>query len=314
MHVSQFKGTVQLLKDTFRAWSASKTPRLGASLAYYTIFAVAPLLLIALTIAGLCFGPAAARRELFGQVNGLVGHDGGEAIQALVAAANRPKAGLWATVGALATFGAGVTAVFVELQDALNTIWGVERKRGGGVRTFIKDRLLSFAVVLGIGFLLLVSLVLNAGLAALGTFASGLLPEQQVLLEVLNFVFSLGVITLLFAMILKLLPDVKIAWGDVWVGAFVTALLFNLGKFLIGYYLGRSTMLSIYGAAGSIVVVLVWVYYSAQIVFFGAVFTRIHAESRGKSPNLLRTAKSRPVTQVPTSGFAPHGPVPSAGK
>jgi membrane protein len=282
MHLREIKGHAQLFKDALRAWFNSKSPRMGAALAYYTIFAVAPLFLIALAIAGFCFGEEAARRELFGQVYGLVGRNGGEAIQTLVAAANQPRASLWATLGALVTLGIGATAVFVELKDALNTIWGVQSKPGGGPRNFIKDRLLSFAMVLGVGFLLLVSLVLNAALAALGTFTNGLLPEQRLLLGCLNFLMSLGVITVLFAMIYKLLPDVKIDWGDVWVGAFVTALLFNLGKFLIGYYLGRGSMVSIYGAAGSFIILLLWVYYSAQILFFGAEFTRLHARKRSK--------------------------------
>ena len=211
----------------------SKASRLGASLAYYTIFAIAPLFLIAISMAAFFFGQAAATRDLYHQINSLVGHDGGDVIQSLVAAAaHRPRAGLWATFGALITLGTGATAVFVELQDALNTIWCVESKGGGGVWCFIKNRLLSFAMVLGIGFLLLVSLLLNAALTALGSFASGILPEKRLVLDALNFVLSLGVITLLFALIYKLLPDVNIAWGDVWVGAFVTALLFNLGKFL----------------------------------------------------------------------------------
>jgi membrane protein len=289
MRFSEWKNGARLFKEAFLAWMNSKAPRMGAALAYYTIFAVAPLFLMALSMAGFFFGKEAARRELFGQVYGLVGHDGGEAIQTLVAAANRPRAGLWATVGALVTLGIGATAVFVELKDALNTIWGVQPKPGSGARNFVKDRLLSFAMVLGIGFLLLVSLVLNAALAGLGTFASGLLPEQKLLWGAVNFLVSLGVITLLFAMILKLLPDVQIAWRDVWVGAFVTALLFNLGKFLIGYYLGRSSTVSIYGAAGSFIILLLWVYYSAQILFFGAQFTRLnaarHAESRLPRPH-----------------------------
>jgi membrane protein len=280
--LDSLKVGADLFKRAFLAWLNSKAPRLGAALAYYTIFAVAPLFLIALSIAGFGFGKESARRELFGQVYSLVGRNGGEAIQALVAAANRPQAGLWATLAGLVTLGIGATAVFVELKNALNTIWGVAPKPSRGVRNFLKDRLLSIAMVLGVGFLLLVSLVLNAALAALGTFTSGLLPEQRLLLGILNFLISLSVITLLFAMIFKLLPDVKISWGDVWVGAFVTALLFNLGKFLIGYYLGRSSMVSIYGAAGSFIILLLWVYYSAQILFFGAEFTRLHARRRSK--------------------------------
>jgi membrane protein len=295
MQLREIKGIAHLFKETFRAWSAGKTPRLGASLAYYTIFAIAPLLLLAMSIAGFCFGTARAQRELFEQIYSLVGREGGQAIQSMVvAAANRPQAGLWASIGALVTFGAGATAVFVELQDALNTIWGVTREPGHGARYFIKDRLLSFAMVLGIGFLLLVSLLLNAALAAVGKFATGLLPEEQALLQVLEFLVSLGVISLLFAMIFKFLPDVKIGWGDVWIGAIVTALLFNLGKFLIGYYLGRSTMASIYGAAGSVIILLMWVYYSAQIVFFGAQFTRVHASRRSnaRTPRTTSTVSS----------------------
>jgi len=283
MHVRNLKDAAQLLQATAVAWVNNKTPRLGAALAYYTIFAIAPLFIIALSVAGFCFGQEAARRELFGQVNGLVGRDGGEAIQSLVAAANRPQAGKWATAAAIATLLAGATAVFVELQDALNTIWGVERKPGRGMRYFLKDRLLSFAMILGVGFLLLVSLVLNAVLAAFGKFASGLLPGQHFFWIAVNFVVSLGVITLLFAMILKMLPDVQLAWSDVWAGAFVTAVLFNLGKSLLGIYLGRSSMVSAYGAAGSFIVLLVWVYYSAQILYFGGQFNRLYSEKFAKS-------------------------------
>jgi membrane protein len=295
MYIPKLKDTVQIFKEAGLAWADSKTPRLGASLAYYTIFAVAPLFLIAISVAGYFFGKETARQELFGQIYGLVGRNGGQAIQAMMASADKPKAGLWATIGAVTTLLAGATAVFVELQDALNTIWHVERKPGRGVRNFIKDRLLSFAMVLGIGFLLLVSLALNAALSGFGKFASGFLPEQRILWGLFNFVVSLGVITLLFAMILKVLPDVKIAWEDVWVGAFVTALLFNLGKFLIGFYLGRSTLVSIYGAAGSFIVLLLWVYYSAQIVFFGAEFSCIYARKRAHiSDHATTPAKAQP--------------------
>jgi membrane protein len=252
-------------------------------------------LIIAMSVAGFLFGKEAARRELFDQIYGLVGREGGQAIQSLVIAANRPTAGLWATVAAVITLGAGATAVFVELQDALNTIWQVERKPGRGVRHFIRDRLLSFAMVLGIGFLLLVSLALNAVLSALGRYASGFLPEQRLLWATVNFVVSLGIITLLFAMILKVLPDVKIAWRNVWAGAFVTALLFNLGKFLIGYYLGRSSLVSVYGAAGSFIVLLLWVYYSAQILFFGAELTRIYSEKNRENLRSLTRQKADSV-------------------
>jgi membrane protein len=281
MKVLNAKTALQLFRATVAAWVEGKASRLGAALAFYTMFAIAPMFVIALAMAGFWFGEEAARRELFGQISALVGKEGGDAIQAVVAAAHQPKAGAWATAVALVTMFLGATGVFVELQDALNSIWGVRRKPGRGLRHLIKDRILSFAMVSGIGFLLLVSLVLSAGLSALGGALSRMLPAQEAIWAGVNFAISLGVITLLFAMIFKVLPDVKIAWHDVWVGAFMTALLFNLGKFLLGLYLGRSSMASAYGAAGSLVIVLLWVYYSAQILFFGAQFTRMYADRCG---------------------------------
>ena len=288
MHLRQIKEIAGMFKEAFSAWTSHKTPRFGAALAYYTVFAIAPLFLIALSVAGFFFGKEAASQELFNQVSGLVGHNGGQAIQSLVAAADKPRASAWATAAAITTLLLGATAVFVELQDDLNTIWNVEPKPGRGLREFIRHRLLSFAMVLGVGFLLLVSLSLNAALAAVGKFASGFLPEERILWAVVNFLVSLGVITMLFAMIFKLLPEVKISWRNVWVGAFVTALLFNLGKTLIGIYLGRSSVVSAYGAAGSFIILLLWVYYSAQIVFFGAEFTRVHAGRQSKESTPIR--------------------------
>jgi membrane protein len=271
----------ELVKETASEWVDQDMSRLGAALSFYTIFAIAPLFVIVLGIAGLCFGEEAARRELFSQVSGLVGSEGGEAIQALVSAANQPKTGGWATVIAVATLFVGATRVFVELQDALNSVWCVRRVSGRGLRNFIKDRLLSFALIVGIGFLLLVSLILSAGLSALGKFMVGLLPAQETIWQGINFLVSFGVITVLFAMIFKVLPDVRITWQDVWIGAIITAFLFNLGKLLVGLYLGRSGVTSAYGAAGSLVIVLLWVYYSAQILFFGAKFTQIYSNRYG---------------------------------
>jgi membrane protein len=272
----EFKAIYELLRDTAIACSKADLISQGAALSYYTFFAIAPLFVIVLAIAGLWFGEEAARKELFGQLNQLVGKDGGDAIQALVAAANKPKAGLWAGAlagGALAVAAAGV---FVQLQDSLNRVWNVRPKPGHGFRNFIRRRLLSFAMILAVGFLLLVSLVFSAGLAALGNFLGDFVTGKEVLLKALNFAISLGIITALFAMIFKWLPDVKIAWGAVWRGGFITALLFNIGKFLFGVYIGRSSVASAYGAVGSLVIVLLWVYYSAQILFFGAQFTRVY--------------------------------------
>jgi membrane protein len=271
-----------LVKQAASEWVGQGVSRLGAALAFYTLFAIAPLLVIVLGIAGLWFGEEAARRELFSQVSGLVGSEGGEAIQALVSAANKPKTGTWATVIAVVTVLVGATGVFVELQDALNFVWGVRRTPGRGLRNFIKDRLLSFALVVGIGFLLLVSLVLSAGFAALDKFMVGLMPAQAMIWQVVNFVVSFGVITLLFAMI----------------GAIITALLFNLGKLLVGLYLGRSGVTSAYGAAGSLVVVLLWVYYSAQILFFGAKFTEVYANRYGSHLEPLPGAEAVTLKEV----------------
>jgi len=268
---------------------------MGAALAFYTIFAIAPLFVIVLWIAGFWFGAEAARRELFSQVSGLVGSGGGDAIQALISAAHKPKTGAWATGIAAVTFFAGATGVFVELQDDLNSLWGVRPVMGRGVRNFFKNRLLSFGLIAGIGFLLLVSLILSAGLSGLGKFIFGSPPAQETVWQSINFVVSFGVIMLLFAMIFKVLPDAKIAWRDVWMGAIISALLFNLGKLLFGLYLGRSSVTSAYGAAGSLVVVLLWVYYSAQMLLFGAKFTQVYSNRYGSHLELA------PGTETVTS-------------
>jgi membrane protein len=300
---TRIKSILPLLKQTASEWVQQNIPRLGAALAFYTLFALAPLVVIVLAIAGLWFGEEAARRELFAQLSGLVGSEGGEAIQAMVSAANKPKTGAWATALAIATLFVGATGVFVHLQDALNTIWGVQRLPGHGLRNFIKTRLLSFSIIVGMGFLLLVSLVINAALAALGKFMSGMLPAQESIWQGINFVISLGVLTVMFAMIFKVLPDVKIRWRDVWIGAVLTALLFNLGQFLIGLYLGKSSVASAYGAAGALVLVLLWVYYSAQILFFGAKFTEVYANKYG-SP--LRPVEGARAVQPARRSFQ-HG-------
>jgi membrane protein len=287
----KFKTLYQLVGDTVRASISGDTISQGAALSYYTVFAIAPLFIIALAIAGFWFGEDAARRELFGQVNQLVGKEGGDAIQSVVAAAGKSKAGIWATCIAGGTLAVAATGVFVQLQDSLNKIWNVRHLPGRGLRNFIRHRLLSFAMVLGIGFLLLVSLVCSAGLSALGNFIGDYVSGKEILLKALNSVISLAIITTLFTMIFKFLPDVKVAWRDVWLGGFITALLFNLGKFLIGIYIGRSSISSVYGAMGSLVIVLVWVYYSAQILFFGAQFTRIYAGKFGVKPEPVRGAE-----------------------
>jgi membrane protein len=293
--LSKFKTIYQLLHDTVRACINGNIVAQGAALAYYTIFAIAPLFIIALAIAGFCFGEEAARRELFGQVNQLVGKEGGDAIQSLVAAAAKSRTGFWATCLAGGTLVVAATGVFVQLQNSLNLLWNVRQARGKGLRNFIRHRLLSFAMVFGVGFLLLVSLVCSAGLAALGNYIGDYVSGKEILLKALNFVISLGIITVLFAMIFKFLPDVKIAWRDVWLGGFITAILFNAGKYGIGLYIGRSSLSSVYGTMGSLVIVLVWVYYSAQILFFGAQFTCLYARRFGVKPQPVGGAEFVPA-------------------
>jgi membrane protein len=272
------------LRDSIRATIGGDIVSRGAALSFYTFFAIAPLFVIVLAVTGMVFGREASQRALYGQVSELAGNDAAQAIRVLVAAASKPKTGVWATTLAVVTLVAGATGVFVELQNALNSIWGVKRHPGRGLRYFVTARLLSFALILGIGFLLFVSLVLSAAVSALGKFMVGMLPGEATLWQGVNFGISFGVITLLFAMIFKLLPDLKIAWRDVWVGSVITALLFNLGNLVLGLYLGRSGVASAYGAAGSLVVLLLWVYYSSQILFIGAKFTQIYSSQRGSHP------------------------------
>ena len=275
------RGVWMLLRDSFYAWLDDNVQRLGAALAYYTVFSLAPLLIIVIAIAGLAFGQEAAQGQIMSQIEGLLGEEGAKATQAMIENARQPTAGLVAGLLGIIMLVFGATGAFAQLQDALNTIWGVTPKPGRGVLGILQDRLFSFMLVIGIGFLLLVSLVLSAALAALGKFFGYLLPVPEAILHIVNFVLSFGVITLLFAMMYKILPDVKIGWSDVWIGAAMTALLFSVGKFLIGLYLGKSGVASAYGAAGSLVVILLWVYYSSQILLFGAEFTFVYANKYG---------------------------------
>jgi membrane protein len=271
----------QFGKQAVSEWSEDNAPTFAASLSYYTLFSIAPLLVIAVSVAGMVFGEEAARGQLQAQLQDMVGQDSAEIIGQMMISARKPETGILATAIGLIALVFGATGVFVQLQDALNHIWDVKPKPRNGVLAFLRSRFLSFAMVLGIGFLLLVSLVVSAVLAALGAFFEHLLPGWSVLWQGVNLLISFGVITVLFAMMYKLLPDTHVDWRDVWLGASVTSLLFSLGKFGIGLYLGRSAVASSYGAAGSLAVVLLWVYYSAQILFLGAEFTQVYARSHG---------------------------------
>jgi membrane protein len=290
--MSIWKDLPGMLKEAFADWKDDNAPRLGAALAYYTIFSLAPLLLIAIAIAGLAFGREAAQGRIVDEIGGVVGQTGGEAIQAMVANAAKPKEGILATVMGLVALLFGASGAFNELRQAMNTIWEVPKKEGGGIKALIKDRILSFAMVLFIGFLLLVSLVLSAGLSAVGDRMGGFMTEKLHILQLVNIVLSLGVVTVLFAMIFKYVPDATpvVGWKDVWVGAFLTSVFFTIGKIGLGFYLGRGTVGSAYGAAGSLLVILVWVYYAAQILFFGAEVTQVYASRHGSRVGAKRAA------------------------
>jgi membrane protein len=270
-----------MIKQTYNDWDNDHAASMGASLAYYTVFSLSPLLIIAIAIAGFMFGKQAAQGEIVRQIGGLVGHTSAEAIQQLIDSARRPASGIIATVLGVVTLLFGASGVFSELHSSLERIWNIPQRAGLGVWHLIKERFLSFTMVLGIGFLLLVSLVLSAGLTALGTFVGNSLPASAFVLQIVNAVISFGVITLLFAMIYKILPAVRIEWSDVWLGSLITALFFEVGKFFIGLYLGSSSVGTSFGAAGSLVLILVWVYYSAQVFLFGAEFTQVFAKRRG---------------------------------
>ncbi len=270
-----------LIQETYAEWNKDHASRLAAAMSYYTIFSIAPLLVIAIAVAGLVFGREAAMHQVVGQIRDLVGEDGAQVIQSILQNASKTTSGIVATVVGVVTLLIGASGAFGQLQDSLNTIWEVKPRKGRGVKGVLRDRLLSFSMVLMIGFLLLVSLILSAFLAGVGKYLSDLLPMSSTVLQAMNFGLSLAVTSFLFALIFKVLPDAIIRWRDVWVGAMVTALLFSLGRFLIGLYLGRSSIGSAYGAAGSLVVLLLWVYYSAQILFLGAEFTQVYARKFG---------------------------------
>src|SRR5687768_8739182 len=308
---AMLRSAVELFTETLGEWYEDRAPRLGAALAYYMVFALAPGLIFIIGVAALVLGEEQARSQIIAEVRDLVGVHTAEALQATIESIRREGGGLLPTTLGVLTLLFGLWGVFGELQDALNTIWGVTTKPGRGVLVIVKERFWSFAMVVGVGFLLLVSLAISAWIAAMGTFVGGVLPVPAWLLEAVNAVFSTVVIALMFAMIFKLLPDVTIAWRNVWLGATVTALLFTAGKSLIGLYLGRSAVGSAYGAAGSIVVILIWIYYSAQILFFGAEFTKVYTRRTGtrvvaEEPAVPMTADAR-TTPEPREGRTRRG-------
>lgn len=289
------KGLWRLLRQTFRDWSEDKAPQLGAALAFYTALSIAPLLVILLGVAAFFFGAEAASGRILDEMRSMVGEDGAEALAEMIASADRPTEGTLATVLSVITLLFGASGVFGQLQSAMNTIWEVEPKPGRGLWGLIRDRFLSLTMVLGSAFLLLTSMIVSAALAAMGTLLDRLPDSLHWAAQGIHVGASLAVLTLMFAMMFKFLPDVKIGWRDVMLGAAVTAVLFTVGKFAIGMYLGHSAMASSYGVAGSFVVLLVWVYYSAQIFFFGAELTQAYANGFGSK--IVPSENAEPVTE-----------------
>jgi membrane protein len=282
-----------LLKETFSRWLGHNAQKLGASLAFYTTLSLAPLLVLAVAIAGFVFGDEAARGQIVWQIQDFVGRDAAKVVEDLLRNARKPEIGGLATVLGLFTLFFAASGVFAELRDSLDTIWGV-RPPWSGIAAEIKSRFFSFAMVLGVGFLLVVSLLFSAGVAAAGKYFGDRLPLPPFALTAVNLAVSFVFITVLFAMIYKIVPHARITWGDVWTGAAVTSLLFGIGKYLIGVYLGQAAIGSTFGAAGSLVIMILWVYYSAQIFFFGAVFTEVYANKYGSHVVARHLLKKRP--------------------
>ncbi len=281
---SFFGNAVSLLKQTFNEWLQDKAPQLGAALAYYTVFSLAPLILVLLAITGVIFraDPAGAWDKITQQMSYFLDPSAVQVVQNIAQKASQPGKSTIATIigVALALFGA--SGVFGQLQDALNTIWGVKAKPGGGIWGFLRSRFLSFAMIGGICFLLLVSLTLESLLKGFSHYVQSVLPGGIVVAMTVYVIFDFAVVILLFAMIFKFLPDIKIQWRDVWLGAVITAILFGVGKWALGFYLGSGTAGSAYGAASSLITLLLWVYYSSQILLFGAEFTQVYAEQAGR--------------------------------
>ncbi|WP_243370615.1 YihY/virulence factor BrkB family protein [Microvirga solisilvae] len=282
--------TGRLLKAAFVGWWNDRAMSLGASIAFFTVFSLAPMLLAAIAVAGLAFGREAAQGAIVGELGGMIGVNEASALEALIASASNVGSGILGTSVGIITFLLLVSGAVVELQDNLNIIWKAKPPEGSGLINFFRTRLVSFALVLGIGFLLLVSLVIDAGLSAFSIYIEPNFSGATIILHFLNSLVSFIIAVLLFAMIFKILPNVDITWGDVWTGSLVTGLLFTIGKFLIGYYLGSSNIASSYGAAASIITILLWIYYSSLILLFGAEFTKVYAERQGSRSRIVSTS------------------------
>ena len=287
----------RLLKATFQEWQKDKASRIAAALAYYTIFSIAPLLVLAIAIAGAVFGQDTAREQIVSQLENLVGTKGAAPILVALENASQPGAGGIASLVSIGFLLLGASGVLAQLQDALNTVWNVQPRTNQGIWEFVRKRLLSFLMVLVVGFLLMLSLILSTVISALSKYRTDFLPGSELIWENLDFIVSLGLTSFMFALLFKYVPDTNITWKDVGVGGTITALLFAFGKYLLGWYLSQGSMGSAYGAAGSLIVFLVWIYYSAQIILLGAEFTQVYSYIFGskKVSNEYLLNNSNPV-------------------
>ena len=298
-------GLFQLAKKSAIAWSADYASSMGAALAYYTLFSLAPLLLLVIAVAGLAFGAEAARGQIVGQLGGMIGKEGATAVEGMLKSGSEPAKSIIASIISIVTLVVGATSIFAELQSDLDRIWRApEVVKPSGIWGMLRTRLLSFGLIVSIGFLLLVSLVVSAGLAAMGTWWGAWFGGWVVTLQIVNQIVSLLFVTALFALMYRILPSVRVAWYDVWYGAAATGVLFTIGKYAIGLYLGKAGVSSGFGAAGSIVVLLVWVFYSSQIFLLGAEFTWIYAHSHGskvgeRAAQEAPSSKDAPVAEAP---------------
>jgi membrane protein len=302
----------ELVKESFSAWSSDYAPSMGAALSYYTLFSIAPLLIIVISIAGLFFGVDAVRTVIFDQLNALMGEEGAEAVQDMVANASDPGTGAVATIISVIGLLIGATTVFNEIQNDLDRIWRAPAaEQSSGVWNLLRTRLLSFGMILGVAFLLAVSLVLSAALSLIGKWWDGWLGGWEVVAHVLDVVVNLGLLTVVFALIYKKIPRVEVSWHDVWIGAGVTAVLFTVGKIAIGLYLGKSDVTSSFGSAGSLVVLMIWVYYAAQIFLLGAEFTRVYAEQFGSRRSIKERRSGQARSRRRTDQFVAGEPSPA---
>jgi membrane protein len=301
------RGAWPLVVSAFTDWKKDKASRLAAALSFYTALSIAPLLVICIAVAGLALGQEAAHGEVLRELQGTIGPESAQTVDSMIDSANKPRSGILATVFGMALLLFGASGVFAELQGALNAIWNVEPKPKGGLWGMLRERFLSFAMVIVLAFLLLVALVLNSVLSVVGSWMQGALPGGSALWQAVTFVVSFAVATATFVLVFKFLPDAKIAWRDVWVGALFTAALFTLGKFALGLYIGRAGVASTYGAAGSVMALLIWVYYSSQIVFFGAELTQAYARMYGS--RIVAKDGSKPIDDSTGSRLqsAPQG-------